>query len=123
MKTTRSVHTLLLGLVLCTALMANKRDAHQTNAPPKPEGCAWDVTEYDNTCFVKPSNTLMFSNRYEYMDVTSNVIVKVSNECIVPMRTVMVKLIPQYARVKQILWPDSKRYIRWLLRPQCTAIH
>lgn len=117
--------TLFMGLVLmATNSGAANRDTHQTNAPPgKPSMGALDNMPYANTYVIEPSNCNWLVNPYECTDVTSGITLKVNNDCIVPMRPVMDKHHTKYKPYKLITWPDSKRYIKWLLRPQCTSKH
>lgn len=111
-----------MGLVLMsTNSGAAIRDTHQTHAPPKPIVGALDNTTTPYSFVVEPSNAIMYINPYSCMDVTSNTIVKGNNVCVVPVRPSMDENLIVYAPLKRIDWPDSKRYVRWLLRAQCTA--
>ena len=124
MKTNRIVLTLFMGLVFMTTNSgAATRDTHQTHAPPKPIMGALDNIATPNTFVIEPSNAIMFVNPYSCTDVTSNTIVKGNNVCVVPMRPSMDENLIPYAPQKRINWPDSKRYVRWILRAQCTAPH
>lgn len=124
MKTNRIVLTLFMGLMLmATNSGAATRDTHQTHAPPKPSQDAWAITAMTDVNVVTPSNELLYVNRYECMDVVSGITLKVNNDYIVPVRPVMEQQTYAYKPYKVIDWPDSKRYSRWLLRAQCTAIH